>query len=41
MPAQLARGFTTICVKLSQFTDDTSSIGDFCRALVAKVALLG
>jgi probable F420-dependent oxidoreductase len=41
IPAQLARGFTTICVKPSQFIDETARIGDFCRALVAKVALLG
>jgi len=41
IPAQLARGFTTICVKPSQFIDETAGIGDFCRALVAKVALLG
>ena len=39
-PAQLARGFTTICVKPSQFTDETARIGDFCRELVGKVALL-
>jgi probable F420-dependent oxidoreductase len=41
IPAQLARGFTTICVKPSQFIDETAAIGDFCRALVAKVAVLG
>ena len=41
IPAQLARGFTTICVKPSQFTDETARIGDFCRELVGKVALLG
>jgi len=41
IPAQLARGFTTICVKPSQFIDETARIGDFCRELVAKVALLG
>jgi probable F420-dependent oxidoreductase len=36
MPAQLARGFSTICVKPSQFIDETARIGDFCRTLVAK-----
>ena len=41
IPAQLARGFTTICVKPSQFTDDTARIGDFCRELVAKVGPSG
>jgi probable F420-dependent oxidoreductase len=40
IPAQLARGFRTICVKPSQFTDDTARIGDFCRELVAKVSVL-
>ena len=40
IPAQLARGFRTICVKPSQFTDDTARIGDFCRELVAKVSTL-
>jgi len=41
IPAQLARGFTTICVKPSQFIDETARIGAFCRELVGKVALLG
>jgi probable F420-dependent oxidoreductase len=41
IPAQLARGFTTICVKPSQFSDETTRIGDFCRELVAKVSRLG
>jgi probable F420-dependent oxidoreductase len=36
IPAQLARGFTTICVKPSQFIDDTSQMGDFCARLVAS-----
>jgi alkanesulfonate monooxygenase SsuD/methylene tetrahydromethanopterin reductase-like flavin-dependent oxidoreductase (luciferase family) len=40
IPGQLARGFRTICVKPSQFTDDTARIGDFCRELVAKVSAL-
>lgn len=37
VPAQLARGFTTICVKPSQFIDDQARFGDFCDQLVAKV----
>jgi hypothetical protein len=41
VPAQLARGFTTICVKPSQFIDETTSIRAFCRALAAKAAALG
>ncbi len=32
VPAQLARGFSTICVKPSQFLDETAGIGAFCRA---------
>ena len=40
IPGQLARGFTTICVKPSQFTDAAAQIGAFCRELVAKVAAL-
>src|SRR5215831_12839222 len=40
IPAQLARGFRTICVKPSQFTDDPARIGDFCRELVTKVSAL-
>jgi probable F420-dependent oxidoreductase len=39
--AQLDRGFTTICVKPSQFVDETARIGAFCRELVAKVSALG
>jgi len=41
IPAQLARGFTTFCVKPSQFTDSAAGIGAFCRELVAKVSALG
>jgi probable F420-dependent oxidoreductase len=40
IPPQLARGFRTICVKPSQFTDDPARIGDFCRELVTKVSAL-
>ena len=41
IPDQLARGFTTICVKPSQFTDSTARIGAFCRELAAKASALG
>jgi hypothetical protein len=41
VPAQLARGFTTICVKPSQFIDEAAGIGAFCRSLAAKAAALG
>jgi probable F420-dependent oxidoreductase len=38
IPGQLARGFTTFCVKPSQFIDETARIGEFCRALVSRVS---
>jgi probable F420-dependent oxidoreductase len=41
IPPQLARGFTTICVKPSQFIDDAREIGAFCRDVVERVASLG
>jgi probable F420-dependent oxidoreductase len=41
IPAQLAKGFTTICVKPSQFIDDQTKIGEFCEQLVAKVSRIG
>jgi hypothetical protein len=37
----LARCFTTICVKPSQFIDETAAIGVFCRSLAAKTTALG
>ncbi|MDR2987324.1 MAG: TIGR03619 family F420-dependent LLM class oxidoreductase [Nocardiopsaceae bacterium] len=40
IPALMARGFTTICVKPSQFIDETAQIGDFCSELAAKTARL-
>jgi probable F420-dependent oxidoreductase len=40
IPAQFARGFTTICVKPSQFIDDADQLAGFCRDLVRKVARL-
>jgi hypothetical protein len=41
IPAQVARGFTTICVKPSQFIEDAAAMGSFCADLVAAVAALG
>jgi len=38
IPGQLERGFTTICVKPSQFVDDPARVGAFCREVVARVA---
>ena len=40
IPAQLERGFTTICIKPSQFIDDPSQIGRFCRDVVERVDAL-
>ncbi len=41
IPALMARGFTTICVKPSQFTDDATDMASFCGELSAKTAALG
>lgn len=40
VPEQLARGFSTICIKPSQFIDDPAEMGAFCREVVARVAEL-
>jgi probable F420-dependent oxidoreductase len=40
VPAQLERGFTTICIKPSQFIDDLDEIGTFCREVVERVDAL-
>jgi probable F420-dependent oxidoreductase len=40
IPAQLERGFTTICIKPSQFLDDPKGIGAFCREVVERVEAL-
>jgi probable F420-dependent oxidoreductase len=37
---QVARGFTTICIKPSQFIDDRAQVGAFCRDVVERVAAL-
>jgi probable F420-dependent oxidoreductase len=37
IPAQLADGYTTICFKPSQFTDDPAEVGRLCRRLVASL----
>lgn len=38
IPAQVERGFTSICVKPSQFIDDPSRHAAWCREVVAKAA---
>ena len=37
IPEQVERGFTTICIKPSQFLDDTSALGGWCREVVRRV----
>ena len=41
IPGQLARGFTSICIKPSQFIDDPRELGAWCRKVVARVAAFG
>ncbi len=36
IPAQLEAGYTTICFKPSQFTDDPAQVGRLCRQLVSE-----
>ena len=40
IPAQVARGFTSICIKPSQFLDDAGRHASWCREVVAKVESL-
>lgn len=37
---QLAQGFTTFCIKPSQFIDDAARLGAFCRDVVRRVESL-
>jgi probable F420-dependent oxidoreductase len=37
IPGQLERGYTTICFKPSQYTDDLGEVPALCRELVARV----
>jgi hypothetical protein len=38
VPAQLARGFTSICFKPSMYTDDRDEVGVISRRVVEAVA---
>jgi probable F420-dependent oxidoreductase len=38
IPRQLEAGYTTICFKPSQFTDDAAEVGELCRRLVSLSA---
>lgn len=40
VPAQLERGFTTICIKPSQFVDDPGEVAAWCRDVVSRVGAL-
>jgi alkanesulfonate monooxygenase SsuD/methylene tetrahydromethanopterin reductase-like flavin-dependent oxidoreductase (luciferase family) len=40
IPAQLEAGYTTICFKPSQYTDNPAEVGSLCRRLVRRVAAL-
>jgi probable F420-dependent oxidoreductase len=38
IPAQQADGFTTFCIKPSQFTDDPNDVGRLCRDVIRRVS---
>ncbi|HTZ91735.1 MAG TPA: TIGR03619 family F420-dependent LLM class oxidoreductase [Streptosporangiaceae bacterium] len=38
MEPQIEAGFTTFCIKPSQFTDDPAGVGRFCREVIARVS---
>jgi probable F420-dependent oxidoreductase len=40
VPEQVAEGFRTICIKPSQFTDDSAAMPRLCREIVDRVAEL-
>ncbi|GHE46529.1 LLM class F420-dependent oxidoreductase [Streptomyces capitiformicae] len=40
IPEQIAQGFTTFCIKPSQFTDDPNGVGAFCREVMRRVESL-
>ena len=40
IPAQLERGYTAICFKPSQYTDDVVEVGALCRELVRRAEAL-
>jgi probable F420-dependent oxidoreductase len=41
IPEQIAQGFTSFCIKPSQFTDDPGKVGALCREVVARFAAFG
>ena len=40
IPEQMAQGFTTFCLKPSQFTDDARAVGPLCREVIARVSAM-
>lgn len=40
IPEQMEQGFTTFCIKPSQFIDDGARIGDFCRDVMRRAERL-
>ena len=40
IPEQMEQGFTTFCVKPSQFIDDPAGVGAFCQEVMRRVASL-
>ena len=40
IPEQIAQGFTSFCIKPSQFTDDPAQVTALCREIVSRVETL-
>jgi probable F420-dependent oxidoreductase len=40
IPGQVERGYTSICFKPNQYTDDLAAVGPLCREIVRRVAAL-
>ncbi|WP_218004549.1 TIGR03619 family F420-dependent LLM class oxidoreductase [Microtetraspora niveoalba] len=40
IPERMAEGYTTFCIKPSQFVDDPDGVGDFCREVMRRVEAL-
>ncbi len=38
IPQRMAEGYTTFCIKPSQFTDDPAKVGAFCREVMCRVS---
>ena len=40
IPGQIERGYTSICFKPNQYTDDLAAVGPLCHEIVRRVAAL-